>query len=133
QEGQPISLVDWGTELIERITPYAKLLDQALDSGDSYTQAALAQQAKLTDSTLTPSAILLADMRTQGLGLHEYTLRQSLRHRETLRSKPLSPASLNEYEQIARDSFTEQKHLEDSDTEDFDRYVARFHAALKPL
>src|SRR3546814_249435 len=58
KEGQPISLPDWGTELIERITPYARLLDHALDSGNRYTQAVLAQQAKLTDSALTPSASL---------------------------------------------------------------------------
>src|SRR5690606_12835538 len=108
------------------------LLDQALDSGNQYTQAVLRQQAKLADSALTPSAMVLAEMRDQGLGLHEYTLQQSLRHRETLRASPLSNAQQQEYADIAQASFAEQKRLEDGDTEDFDSYVARFHRALKP-
>ncbi|MGB6102534.1 MAG: glutamate--cysteine ligase [Pusillimonas sp.] len=130
KEQQTISLVDWGTELLERITPYARLLDQAQGSGDRYAQAVMRQQAKIDDSALTPSAILLANMSAQGLGLHDYTLRQSLRHRDALRATPLDPAAQNEYEQIVGASFSEQKRLEDGDTEDFDSYVARFHAAL---
>src|SRR5690606_12580017 len=97
KDQQSISLADWGTELIERIVPYAQLLDQALDSGNRHVQAVSGQQAKLTDSKLTPSAILLASMRDQGVGLHEYTLQQSLRHREALRASPLSDDQQHEY------------------------------------
>ncbi|MCC2597280.1 glutamate--cysteine ligase [Pusillimonas sp. MFBS29] len=132
KDRQTISLTDWGTELIERIAPYAQLLDQAHDSGDLHAQAVARQQEKLADSTLTPSATLLADMRKLGLGLQDYTLQQSLRHRDTLRASPLNGKLQQEYVQLASESFLEQKRLEDGDTEDFDSYVERFHRALKP-
>ncbi|MDS1140300.1 glutamate--cysteine ligase [Pusillimonas sp. SM2304] len=133
REQQTITLADWGTELLDRIMPYAGLLDEAQGGGDQYARAVTLQQAKVDDSALTPSAALLADMRAQGLSLHDYTLRQSLQHHDTLRAGGLNPADLHDYERIVRDSFAEQKRLEDGDAEDFDSYVARFHAALKPL
>ena len=70
-------------------------------------------------------------MRDQGLNLHDYSLKQSLQHRDTLRAQSLSSAALQDYQQAVDDSFVEQKRLEDGDTEDFSSYVARYHAALK--
>ena len=130
-EDQKISLQDWGTELLERIAPYAQLLDNALNSGHLHDQALQAQQAKLNDSALTPSAMLLADMHSQGLGLHEYTLQQSLQHHHSLCAAALNNTQQQEYQQFAQASFADQANLEASDTESFDSYVARFHAALQ--
>ncbi len=129
-QNKPISLEDWGQELLERLIPYANQLDAA-HGGTQYAEAVTAQNAKIRDSEQTPSAQLLQHMRDQGLNLHDYSLKQSQQHRDTLRSQQLSAATLQEYKQAATDSIAEQKHLEDSDTEDFSSYVARYHAALK--
>lgn len=130
KQNKPISLEDWSQELLERLIPYAKQLDAA-HGGTQYAEAVAAQNAKIRDSEQTPSAQLLQHMRDQGLNLHDYSLKQSQQHRDTLRSQQLSAATLQEYKQIASDSITEQKHLENSDTEDFSSYVARYHAALE--
>lgn len=121
---------EWGAELIEGIAPYARLLDQA-QGGDLYAQALAIQAEKVRDSEKTPSARLLQTLRDQNLSLHDYSLKRSLEHRDTLRAQALAPAVQDEYQAIARESIAEQKRLEDSDTEDFDSYVARYHAALK--
>ncbi len=129
-QNKPVSLAEWGTELLERLAPCADLLDAA-HGGQEYAKAVAAQTGKIRDSASTPSARLLQNMRDQNLSLHDYSLQQSLRHRDTLRAQPLGASTLHDYQQIASDSIAEQKRLEDSDTEDFSSYVARYHAALK--
>lgn len=124
-----IPLSDWATELIERIGPYADLLDSAY-GGQQY-RAALAEQAeKVRQPGLTPSARVLEDLRTRHLSLHEYTLQQSMATRDFLRAQPFDATTEAQYQRLASVSFDEQHHLENSDTEDFDSYVARYNAAL---
>lgn len=127
---QPVSLADWGAELLDRMAPYARLLDEA-HGGHHYVAAVEGQAGKVRDSQTTPSATLLRNLRESGLSLHDFSLRLSLQHRDALRAQPLSPAQQQEYERMARDSVAEQMRLENSDTENFDSYVARYHAALK--
>ena len=128
-DGTPVALADWGTELLERIAPYAELLDSA--HGSTHYAAAIAAQAeKLADSDNTPSARLLREVRDSGLGLQGYTLQQSLGHREALRATPLDAATQQAYQDMASESIAQQRSIEASDTEDFDSYVSRFHEAL---
>ncbi len=127
---QTVGLSEWGAELIERIVPYAEVLD-ATHGGHNYVQALEVQRLKLSDSEQTPSAKLLRALRADSISLHDYTLQQSQRHRDALRAKPLGAALQHELIQLAAQSIQEQTHLEQNDIEDFDTYVARYHAALK--
>ncbi|MGB3288254.1 MAG: glutamate--cysteine ligase [Burkholderiaceae bacterium] len=126
----PTTREEWSAQLIEGIAPYAKLLDQ-VHGGDLHARALAIQAEKVRDSDKTPSARLLQTLREQGLSLHDYSLKRSKEHRDTLRAQALAPAVREDYEAMARDSLAEQKRLEASDTEDFDSYVARYHSALK--
>lgn len=130
KQNKPISLADWGEELLERLLPYAGLLD-ATHGGTKYAESIAAQHGKIRDSQQTPSARLLQQLRDQGMSLHDYSLKQSQQHRDALRAQPLGAASLQEYKDVASASIAEQKRLEETDTESFDSYVARFHAALR--
>src|SRR3546814_6382607 len=114
---------------IESIEPYAQLLDQA-HGGDHYAKALAIQAEKVHDSSKTPSARLLQALRDQNLSLHDYSLKRSTEHRDALRAQPLAPAIQEEYDQIAKESLIKQQQLEDSDTEDFESYVARYNAAI---
>lgn len=62
--------------------------------------------------------------------MHDFTLAQSLAHRDTLLAQPLDSDTLQRFIHSVQASFEEQKALEDSDTESFDDYVARFLGAL---
>src|SRR3989338_3230060 len=80
RNGQPVTLQTWANELLEQIRPLAELLDQS--QGHSQHVAALqAQQAKVADASLTPSAQVLAQLQ-QGLSFTEFALRQSKLHAE---------------------------------------------------
>lgn len=130
RNGSPISLRDWGEELLDRIAPYAALYDQAL-GGSAYAEALAAQRAKLDDPDLTPSARLLRELAAADGSFHAYSLALSKRHAEAMRARPLPPGQAQAYAEAARRSHEAQAALEAGDDVDFDTYVARYHAALK--
>src|SRR5699024_3824406 len=131
-DDEPLALRDWATEIISGMQPYARVLDAAYDT--SVYTASLEQQMQCVDDTsLTPSARLLHALRSGPANLHEYTLEQSLQHKKTLLARGLQPATLKAYQDAATHSFVEQEQLEKGDTETFDEYVARFHAALRNI
>src|SRR5690606_20243470 len=98
--------------------------------GSGYATALQVQADKLTDVEKTPSARLIHALRESGLSLHAYTLAQSEAQCRALREASLSGERLSYYHEAARASLDEQVEIENSDTESFDDYVARYHAAL---
>ena len=130
RDGQTIGLTQWGHELLDQIAPYAALYDSAV-GGTAYADALAAQRAKLDQPDTTPSARLLAELKDGGLSFHDYSLALSRKHADALRAHPLPADVATAYQQAAAESAAEQLRLEQSDTEDFDTYVTRYHAALK--
>ncbi len=128
-----IRLQDWGREILDRIAPYAELLDDALGEAGAqgYAAAVDSQRPKLDDPAQTPSAQLLQILRDQGTSLHDYSLSESGRHRNALLATPLAPAKIEAFKAEAARSVEEQAQFERGDTMDFTSYVARYHAALK--
>lgn len=129
QDGHAISLRDWGIELIERIMPYAQLLDEATGDSD-YVESLELQRSRFLNTSATPSARLISQLRDSGLSFHEWTLRQSQAHWMALRTRPLAPEKFQALDEAARQSLVDQARLEADDRESFDDYVARFHGAL---
>ncbi len=131
RDGCATSLRDWAEEALDRIEPYARLLDA--HSGDGGHTAALdPQRAKARDPDATPSARLLAALREDGREFHDWTLAQSQTHWEFLRARGLPDDTLAAYDAAARKSIADQAAIEAADTIPFEDYVARFHAALGP-
>lgn len=126
---EQVTLLDWASNIVERMEPYAKLLDSA-SGGNLYQQALEAQSNKVNDSSQTPSARMLNALQSQEISMHDFTLALSLAHRDTLLAQPLDSDTLQRFIHSVQASFEEQKALEDSDTESFDDYVARFLGAL---
>lgn len=129
--GQPFALKDWGLELLARIEACAARFDAA-HGDDLYQQALASQRAKLEDASLTPSARVLQSLREEGLSFHAFALRQSERHAEWFRSRPLDTAEQAAFEQAARNSLTAQAELEARQDGSFEEYVARYMAAIEP-
>lgn len=128
-EGQSVGLQDWAERILAGIAPYAELLDQHL--GNSRHMDSLDQQRrKIRDPDTTPSARLLAELRSSGQEFHDWTLAQSQAHWAALQARGLPADTLAAYDQAAADSLAEQAALEAADTESFEDYVARFHSAL---
>jgi glutamate--cysteine ligase len=129
RNGQPISLKDWAGELIERIRQLANLLDQAQGS-DEHAKALDAQQAKVDDTSLTPSAQVLARMTEHDESFVQFSLRQSRVHAETFREQPLSHEKQQAFETLARESLAKQSALEQDEVGDFDLFVGAYQASI---
>lgn len=129
RNGQPVSLKVWAGELIERIRQLAELLDQAEDT-DAHSKALDAQQAKVDDASLTPSAQVLARMTEHDESFVQFSLRQSRIHAETFREQPLSQEQQQTYETLARESLARQAELEQEEVGDFDLFVGAYQASI---
>lgn len=129
RRGQPVQLQDWAAELLAQIRPLAELLDRA-DGGDGHRAALRAQEAKVADAALTPSARVLAALRDGGQSFRAFALSQSRLHAEHFRSRPLDESERRAFEDGARASLEEQAELERSEVGDFGSFVAAYQASI---
>src|SRR5690606_17107215 len=83
RQGAEVGLAEWGNALLDRLSLCAAALDDAQGHGE-HTAALRLQREKLDDSEKTPSARLLAGMRSSGLSFHEFSLKISRDHARTL-------------------------------------------------
>ncbi|MEX6502850.1 glutamate--cysteine ligase [Pseudomonas zhanjiangensis] len=128
RQGQDVGLQAWAEELLERIQPLAELLDQS-QGGDAHLQALQAQRAKVEAPDLTPSAQVLAQLQ-QGESFTQFALRQSKRHADYFRDRPLSSEQLAAFEATAEQSLHQQADLETYQEGDFDSFVAAYQASI---
>lgn len=89
-----------------------------------------AQQAKVDDASLTPSAQVLARMTEHNESFVKFALRQSRIHAETFREQPLPVERQQAFETLARDSLAEQSRLEQQEVGDFDLFVGAYQASI---
>lgn len=130
--GEPVSLQQWASELIGQISQVAELLDRSQGS-DEHIRAIAAQQAKVDDSSLTPSAQVLEAMRRHGESFSQFALRQTRQHAEDFRSRALSDADVAWFDEAARSSLAQQTEMEAADTQDFDSFVEEYQRSLTQL
>ena len=130
--GENVTLQAWASELIDAIGKVAALLDQS-NGGEQHAQALAAQQAKIADSALTPSAQVLDALRSNGESFGEFALRQTRQHADYFRSHRLPEADTAWFDGTARDSLAQQAEMEASDTQDFDSFVEDYQRSLTQL
>lgn len=129
RSGRNITLVDWAASLLDEIGTVAALLDRC--HGDQvHAQAIAAQQAKVADSRLTPSARVLDELQRTGESFRQFAMRQTLSHAEHFRGRALPVETLAGFEAAARQSLQQQAAMEAADTLDFDSFVADYQRSL---
>ena len=131
RNGQPVVLQAWADELLEQIRPLAELLDQN-HGGNAHSLALQAQQAKVADPSLTPSAQVLAQLH-EGMSFTEFALGQSKLHAEYFRSQPLSHEQQAAFEASVAQSLKDQADLEAHEDGDFDSFAAAYQASILAL
>ena len=130
RNGQPIELKAWATELLEKIAPIAQLLDES-NGTDEHAKSLVAQQAKIDNSALTPSAQVLASMTEHKEGFTAFSFRQSQAHAEYFRSEPLGTEEQSNFETLARNSIAQQAEMEQAEEPvDFDTFVGAYQASI---
>ena len=128
RDGAEVPLRAWAEELIERIAPLAALLDEQHNEGEVHAAALAKQSAKIADPSLTPSARVLEEVRALGSAA-VFGLRQSELHAAYFRDSPLMPAEEAMFEEMAAASLAEQAILEQTQTGNFDDFVAAYNSS----
>lgn len=127
-----ISLLDWGTDLLNGIKAIANTMDQ-LHGGDDYSRVCQQQIEKLQNPELTPSAQIMADMETKQQNYFDFAMALSNKHQHMFMQSPLTGQQLD-YFQTARDSsLQKQKDIEGQDDIAFDDYLAKFYQQYHQL
>ncbi len=127
RKGQPLAMADWFAELMPVWQRIAEGLD-AQQGGSAYQDSLNVQRQKISDSSLTPSARLLAAMNSSTDGRLGVALADA--HRSTLLASPYQRWSEAFFEQEAARSLAAQAQLEAKDEVPFDDFLADyFHSA----
>jgi glutamate--cysteine ligase len=128
RDGKEVPLLDWALELIERIGPLARLLDDQHNEGAVHEASLAIQKAKIEDPGKTPSARVLEEVSVLGSNF-EFGLRQSELHAAYFRDSPLMPAEQAMFAELAEASLAEQAVIEQSDKGEFDDFVAAYNSS----
>jgi glutamate--cysteine ligase len=122
REGQEVSLVDWGLEIIDQLAPFAQALDAAL-GGEAHAQAVAQARASLQSPDTLPSAQVLQAVRTQHADAFTAFVReQSLQVHNHLLGLSWSSKQAGRYEAMALQSLEDQQAIEAADTMPFEIY-----------
>jgi glutamate--cysteine ligase len=120
-------LKDWAREICAQMVPVCELLDNEGDNG--FSEALSHQLAAIDDSSLTPSARLLADLDDTGLEFADYGMQTAVRYRDYFAD--LSE-DLNQHAAVfadeATDSIARQQEIEQTDSISLDEYISRYYS-----
>ncbi|MEE4167174.1 MAG: glutamate--cysteine ligase [Desulfocapsaceae bacterium] len=120
--------IEAAKRLLKIVASTAELLDN-VHSTTFHSSSVAGQIEKLEDSSLTPSARLLAALKESGLEYTDWVLLKSREYRDYFQNSPLQPAALEEQTREATESIARQKQIEATDTLDFDQFLTRHLAS----
>lgn len=122
RNGEKIKLQTWANELLDEVMGTSHMLDAAT-SLEGHSKATIAQQDKIEDSELTPSAKVMQRMQETKTPYFKFAMNQSLANSDYFRGMPLSEEKMAEYKEIAQRSNVQRKAIEDNDKLDFDTFL----------
>ncbi|WP_413113197.1 glutamate--cysteine ligase [Thaumasiovibrio sp. DFM-14] len=119
-----MSLIDLAEPLLDALEEMAITIGNP-HQGDDYMRAVLREKAKIADSTLTPSAQVLANMEKQNQSHTAFTYARSQQHGKGYRDDILTVDEMSKLESLATASLHKQQQLEAMPEMRFDDYVAQ--------
>ena len=129
RHGKPVSLSQWGAEILGECLPVAQALDAAHGGGAAHCDALAHAATLLKDPSLTPSARVLSAMARNHDNVYvRFALVQSLLHAGSLRGMPLPDEVARHFEELTRKSLEEQRRIESADRLDFETYRKKYLA-----
>jgi glutamate--cysteine ligase len=130
RDGRSVAMDAWAGELLDSMTGICEVLDRG-DRARPYATALAAQNSKLADVQLTPSARLLAELHSTGESFVELALRMSTMHKAYFRDLHTpNPQRLAELSAEAEESLRRQRAIEAADRMSFEAYLANYFSDL---
>ncbi len=125
---EALPLRAWAGEILEKVLAVAEVIDRGEPSA-SHADAVRHQQELVADPGLTPSAQLLADLRTTGSSYFEYCSEIARQHKDYFASiTPLDDRLAAEFRKEVEDSRQRQLAIEAADDISLDEYLQRYFA-----
>jgi glutamate--cysteine ligase len=128
RDGRAFPMLDWAREILDQMQGICELLD-AGEPRKAYATSLAVQAAKLDDPARTPSARLIAELRSTGESFFDLALRTSAAHKAYfLDLHPPDDARLAAFAEEARASLEQAEALARAPRGDFDAYLASYLA-----
>ena len=124
---ETIFLRDWAKEILGAMSGICELLDSK-HPDKPYSTSLAAQQDKAQDADFTPSARMLAAMRSEGEGFFHFASRMSKQHQDYFESLDLDPDRAAIFSKLVEESIARQHEIELDNGESFVDYLARYFA-----
>lgn len=124
---EKILLRDWAKEIIDAMAGICELLDKGLVD-KPFSTSLTAQQDKAHDADFTPSARMLAAMRSEGEGFFHFAMRMSQQHQAYFNGLELDPERRAMFTRLTEESLAKQKAIEAENGETFADYLKRYFA-----
>ena len=121
--GKQRSINDWAGELADALRPFARLMDQQMDSTD-YSGSLRDQVERVADPDKTPSGRMLKDMASEQMSFIRFAMNKALAHRTHFLNRPLPEDVMRDYAEVTKKSLKQQQKLETTDSRSFDQYLA---------
>ncbi|SVB05409.1 uncharacterized protein METZ01_LOCUS158263, partial [marine metagenome] len=118
--GRQILLQDWGQEIMQQIKECAKLLS------NEHQKSVEEISVRIDNPDLTPSAVILEEMKREGIGFFRYIDQLSHQYRDLYQSKIVDKDYFSELDRLALSSQQKQLEIEAQDVLSFDDYIAQY-------
>ncbi|MFO1417566.1 MAG: glutamate--cysteine ligase [Methylotetracoccus sp.] len=125
QHGQRRSLPDWATGILDGMESIARVLDGTLGMPRYLPTIAEARLA-VEDSSRTPSAVQLEELRGSGRSFAAFAVAESQRHAEYFRTRALTSDRTMSLARLAEESLQRQRQIEAADRLSFDEFLTRY-------
>lgn len=127
REQREVALRQWAAEILEAMSDLTGVLDAGKAQG-TYRAALAAQQEKVDDPALTPSARMLSEMRENGESFHQFAWRKSQEHRELFLSRVPDTEFSTQMDEEGQASHARQQALEKEHGQPFDAFLENYFA-----
>jgi len=129
RDGKTVSLVDWASEILERVRMVAELIDQG-EEHNVYVQAVDAQSNLIADAEATPSGRILADLKNEDASFFEFALNCASGHKQYFAElAPLPAERQQEFADEAAESLSRQQDIEAADSISLEEYLEQWFGA----
>ena len=128
----PVALTTLAGRILDATAKIADTMDAAC-GGTAYADSQRVQAAKIEDPGLTPSARILAEMQQRQLPFFHLALQYSEEWTEHFRKRGLDAQTLAHFEQVCRESHSEQARVEAADDMDFDSFIDHYYRQYDEL
>ncbi len=120
RRSQTVLLKDWGSEIMQEIELCSRLF------GENYKQDVVNISRRIKNPELTPSFVILSDMRDRKQGFFDYTNSFAKRYRREFLNNNINKQHFKYLDEQAKISCKKQQEIEEADNISFDKFLQEY-------